>query len=45
MHKDLSQRIMQEIAKQPTVLAPKASVIAKRPVLWSAAASVAGLFL
>lgn len=44
MHKDLSQRIMQEIAKQPTVLAPKASVIAKRPVLWSAAASVAGLF-
>lgn len=41
---DLSQQIMREIAKQPAVLAPKASVFKmKKPVLWSMAASVAGV--
>jgi sigma-E factor negative regulatory protein RseA len=42
---DLTSRIMKEIANQPAVLAPKASLLqAKRPMLWSVAASVAGVF-
>ena len=42
---DLTSRIMKEVANQPAVLAPKASLVqAKRPMLWSVAASVAGVF-
>lgn len=42
---DLTSRIMKEVANQPAVLAPKASIVqAKRPMLWSVAASVAGVF-
>jgi sigma-E factor negative regulatory protein RseA len=42
---DLTSRIMKEVANQPAVLAPKASLLqAKRPMLWSVAASVAGVF-
>jgi len=42
---DLTSRIMKEVANQPAVLAPKASLVqAKRPMLWSVAASLAGVF-
>lgn len=44
MRLDLSRSIMQEIAKQPQVLAPKLNVV-KRPMLWSMAASVAGVLV
>lgn len=44
MRSNLTSHIMKEIAKQPVVLAPKASLLSKRPVLWSVAASVAGIF-
>lgn len=43
MRGDLTQKIMQQIAKQPRVLAPQ-SYLAKKPMLWSMAASVAGVF-
>lgn len=45
---DVTANIMREIAKQPTVLAPKASFNKKlndnKPVVWSIAASVAAVF-
>lgn len=46
MRSDLTNKIMQEVAKQPSVLAPKAASLSfvKRPVVWSMAASVAGVF-
>jgi sigma-E factor negative regulatory protein RseA len=44
MRSDLTSHIMKEIAKQPVVLAPKPSSLSKRPVLWSVAASAAGIF-
>ena len=44
MRSDLTSHIMKEIAKQPVVLAPKPSSLSRRPVLWSIAASVAGVF-
>jgi len=44
MRSDLTSHIMKEIAKQPVVLAPKAPPLSKRPVLWSVAASAAGIF-
>jgi sigma-E factor negative regulatory protein RseA len=44
MRSDLTSHIMKEIAKQPVVLAPKVSLLTKRPVLWSIAASAAGIF-
>ncbi len=44
MRSNLTSHIMKEIAKQPVVLAPKASLLSKRPVLWSVAASAAGIF-
>lgn len=44
MRSNLTSHIMKEIAKQPVVLAPKASLPSKRPVLWSVAASAAGIF-
>jgi len=42
MRSDLTRNIMREIAKQPAVLAPKAS-FTKRPMVWSMAASLAGV--
>ena len=45
MRSDLTSKIMQEVAKQPRVLAPKTSnIFVQRPMLWSMAASVAGVF-
>ena len=45
MRADLSQKIMQQIAKEPTVLAPKSSMLSvKKPAMWSVAASVAAVF-
>ena len=45
MRPDLTSKIMQEVAKQPRVLAPKPSInFVKHPILWSMAASVAGVF-
>jgi sigma-E factor negative regulatory protein RseA len=44
MRSNLTSHIMKEIAKQPVVLAPKASLLSKRQVLWSVAASAAGIF-
>ena len=41
---DLTASIMQEIAKQPTVLAPKPSLIKNKQVAFSVAASVAAVF-
>jgi sigma-E factor negative regulatory protein RseA len=45
---DVTANVMREIAKQPTVLAPKASLNKKlndnKPVVWSIAASVAAVF-
>jgi len=41
---DLTANIMQEIAKQPTVLAPKPSLVKNKQVVWSVAASVAAVF-
>jgi sigma-E factor negative regulatory protein RseA len=46
---DLTASIMQEIAKEPTVLAPKpslykSSLIKNKQVVWSVAASVAAVF-
>lgn len=45
MRSDLTNKIMQEVAKQPRVLAPKAPInFVKRPMVWSMAASFAGVF-
>jgi len=41
---DLTANIMQEIAKQPTVLAPKPSLVKNKQVVWSVAASVVAVF-
>lgn len=41
---DLTASIMQEIAKQPTVLAPKPSLFKNKQVAFSVAASVAAVF-
>lgn len=41
---DTTASIMQEIAKQPTVLAPKPSLIKNKQVAFSVAASVAAVF-
>ena len=41
---DMTANIMQEIAKQPTVLAPKPSLIKNKQVAFSVAASVAAVF-
>jgi len=41
---DMTASIMREIAKQPTVLAPKASLNVNKPMIWSVAASFAALF-
>lgn len=44
MRLDLTSRIMKQIAKEPTVLAPKPSTLTNHPVLWSMAASLTGVF-
>lgn len=41
---DMTASIMQEIAKQPTVLAPKPSLVKNKQVAFSVAASVAAVF-
>ena len=41
---DMTASIMQEIAKQPTVLAPKSRLAKNKQVVWSVAASVAAVF-
>lgn len=41
---DLTASIMQRIANEPAILAPKPSVAGKKQVVWSVAASVAALF-
>jgi len=41
---DLTAKIMQEVAKQPTALAPKPSLVKNKQVVWSVAASVAAVF-
>ena len=41
---EMTASIMQEIAKQPTVLAPKPSLIKNKQVAFSVAASVAAVF-
>lgn len=41
---DMTASIMQEIAKQPTVLAPKPSLFKNKQVAFSVAASVAAVF-
>lgn len=41
---DMTANIMREIAKQPTVLSPKASLNINQPMIWSVAASVAAVF-
>ena len=41
---DMTASIMQEIAKQPTVLAPKPSLVMNKQVAFSVAASVAAVF-
>lgn len=41
---NLTANIMQEIAKQPTVLAPKPILVKNKQVVWSVAASVAAVF-
>jgi sigma-E factor negative regulatory protein RseA len=41
---DLTAKIMQEVAKQPTALAPKSSLVKNKQVVWSVAASVAAVF-
>ena len=41
---NLTAIIMQEIAKEPTVLAPKPSLAKSNQVVWSVAASVAAVF-
>ncbi len=40
----MTSRVMQEIAKQPVVMAPKATLLRNRPQVWSLAASVAAIF-
>src|SRR5665647_1916046 len=41
---DFSQRLMQKLEAEPTVVAPRSKrKLAQRPVLWSAAASVAAV--
>lgn len=44
LRRDMTASIMQEIAKQPTVLAPKATLSVNKPIIWSVAASVAAVF-
>lgn len=41
---DMTASIMQEIAKQPTVLVPKSRLAKNKQVVWSVAASVAAVF-
>ena len=41
---DMTASIMQEIAKQPAVLAPKSNLGKSKQVIWSVAASVAAVF-
>jgi len=41
---DLTSSIMQEIAKQPTVLAPKSNPLKRKQAVWSIAASFAAIF-
>lgn len=41
---DMTASIMQEIAKQPTALAPKPSLAKNKQVVWSVAASVSAVF-
>lgn len=41
---DMTASIMQEIAKEPTVLAPKPSLVKNKQVVWSVAASIAAVF-
>ena len=41
---DMTASIMQEIAKRPTVLAPKSRLAKNKQVVWSVAASVAAVF-
>ena len=41
---DMTASILQEIAKQPTVLAPKSRLAKNKQVVWSVAASVAAVF-
>ena len=41
---DMTASIMQEIAKHPTVLAPKSRLAKNKQVVWSVAASVAAVF-
>ena len=40
----MTSRVMQEIAKQPVVIAPKARLLRNTTNLWSMAASVAAIF-
>lgn len=40
----MTSRIMQEIAKQPVVMAPKATLLRNIPQVWSLAASVGAIF-
>lgn len=44
LRRDMTASIMQEIAKQPTVLAPKATLNVNKPMIWSLAASFAAVF-
>ena len=41
---DMTSIIMQEISKQPAVLAPQTKAAKNKPVIWSVAASVAAVF-
>ena len=46
LSRDFTSKVMQEISKQPTVLAPKVSKLnVKRPAVWSVAASVAAFMI
>ncbi len=44
LRNDMTASIMREIAKQPTVLAPKVTLSVNKPMVWSVAASVAAVF-
>ena len=44
LRQDMTASIMQEIAKQPSVLAPKPSLVKNKQVAFSVAASVAAVF-
>ena len=41
---DMTSRVMQEIAKQPSVLAPRVALANRQPVIWSMVASLAAVF-